>query len=108
MPRIKDNQDQVDKAKFITSLDLTHGYWQVPVAEEDRHKTAFITSPFSLYQFCVMPFRLNGAPTTFQRLMNKVVQDMEKFAHAYLDDLIVFSDSWKEHLGHLERKLEKL
>ena len=108
MPRIEDNLDRVDKAKFITSLYLTHGYWQVPVAEEDRHKTTFITSPFSLCQFCIIPFRLNGAPATFQRLMNEVVQDMEKFAHAYLEDLIVFSDSWIEHLGHLERILEKL
>ena len=83
--------------------------WPVPVADEDRHKTAF-TSPFAigLYQFCVMTFGLNRAPTTFQRLMNKVVQDMEKFAHAYLDNLVVFSDSWTEHLGHLETIVEKL
>ena len=81
----------------------------MPVADEDRHKTAF-TSPFAigLYQFCVMTFGLNRAPTTFQRLMNEVVRDMEKFAHAYLDDLLVFSDSWTEHLGHLETILEKL
>ena len=71
MPRIEDILDRVGKAKFITTLDLTCGYWQVPVADEDRHKTAF-TSPFGLYQFCVMLFRLNGTPTTFQRLMNKV------------------------------------
>ena len=94
---IEDILDQVGKAKFITTLELTHGYWQVPVAEEDRHKTAYITSPCGLYQFCVMPFRLNGAPATFQRLMNKVVQDI---AHAYLNDMIVFSDSWTEHLGN--------
>ena len=55
-----------------------------------------------------MPFGLNGAPTTFQRLMNKVAQDMEKFAHAQPDDLVIFSDSWTEHLGHLETTLEKL
>ena len=61
-------------------------------AEEDRHKTAF-TGPFGLYQFCVMPFGLNRAPATFQRLMNEVVRDLEKFAHAYLDDLVVFSDT---------------
>ena len=107
MPRIEDILDRVGKAKIITTLDLARGYWQVPVADEDRHKTAF-TSPFGLYQFCVMPFGLNGAPATFQRLMNEVVRDMEKFAHAYLDDLVVFSDSWTEHLDHLETILEKL
>ena len=107
MPRIEDILDQVGKAKFITTLDLARGYWQVPVADEDRYKTAF-TSPFGLYQFCVMPFGLNGAPATFQHLMNEVVRDMEKFAHACLDDLVVFSDSWTEHLDHLETILEKL
>ena len=55
-----------------------------------------------------MPFRPNGAPATFQRLMNEVAEDMENFSHAYLDDLIVFGDSWIEHLGHLETILEKL
>ena len=82
-------------------LDLTRGYWQVPVAKEDRHKTAF-TSTFDLYQFCVMPFGLSGVPATFQRLMNEVVRDMEKFAHAYQDGLVIFSDTWEEHLVYLE------
>ena len=92
------------KANFITTLDLAREYWQVPVADEDRHKTVF-TNPFGLYQFCVMPFVLNGAPATFQRLM---MRDLEKFAHAHLDDLVVFSDTWTEHLSHLETILEKL
>ena len=112
MPRIEDLfRPSWYKAKFITTLDLTCGYWQVPVADEDRHKTEF-TSPFGLHQFCVMLFRLNVIPITFQRLMNKVVWDMEKFAHVYdylaIDDSEVFSDSWSEHLGHLETILEKL
>ena len=55
-----------------------------------------------------MPFGLNGAPATFQRLMNEVVQDMEKFAHAYLDDLVIFSDTWEERLVYLESILGKL
>ena len=73
MPRIEDILDRVGKANFIITLDLARGYWQVPVADEDRHKTAF-TSPFGLYQFCVMPFGLNGAPATFQRVMNKLCE----------------------------------
>ena len=80
MPRIEDILDRVGKANFITTLDLARGYWQVPVSDEDRHKTVF-TSPFGLYQFCVMSFILNGAPATFQRLM---MRDLEKFAHVYL------------------------
>ena len=107
MPRIEDILDRVGKANFITTLDLARGYWQVLVADEDTHKTAF-TSPCGLYQFCVMAFGLNGASASFQRLMNEVVRDLEKLAHAYLDDLVVFSDTWTEHLIHLETILEKL
>ena len=92
MPRIEDILDRVGKVNFITTLDLAHGQWQVPVADEDTHKTAF-ANRFGLYQLCVMPFGLNGASATFQRLMNEVVRDLEKFVHAYLDDLVVFSDT---------------
>ena len=73
MPRIEDILDRVVKANFITTLDLARGYWQVPVADEERHKTVFTSSPFGLYQFCVMPFGLNEAPATFERLMNEVM-----------------------------------
>ena len=84
MPRKEDILDQVGSAKFITTLDLTGGYWKTTFTKEDRHKTAF-TSPFGLYQFSVMPFGLNGVPATFQRLMNEVVRDMEKFAYVHLN-----------------------
>lgn len=54
MPRIDDLIDRLGRARFITTLDLTRGYWQMPVAAEDQHKTAFAT-PFGLFQFRVMP-----------------------------------------------------
>ena len=94
MPRMEEILDQVGQAKYLTTLDLAKGYWQIPVAEEDRHKTAFIT-PRGLYQFKMMPFGLCGAPTTFQRMMDQVIRGLHKFANAYLDDLIIFSASWK-------------
>ena len=65
MPRIDDMIDQLGSASFISTLDLTRGYWQVPVSDSDRHKTTFVT-PFGLYQFKTMPFGLQGAPATFQ------------------------------------------
>ena len=107
MPRIEDILDQVGSAKFIPTLNLTRGYWKVTFTKEDRHKTAF-TSPFGLYQFSVMLFGLNGVPATFRRLMNEVIRDMEKFAHVHLNDLVIFSDTWEEHLVYLEAMLGKL
>ena len=88
MPRVDDLIDRVGGSSFISTFDLTCGYWQVPVADEDHLKTAFVT-PFGLYQFNVMSFGLQGAPATFQRLMDHVIRGL-KFAAAYLDDLIFF------------------
>ncbi len=109
MPRIENMIDQLGEASFITTIDLTRGYWQVPVAEADRVKTAFIT-PFGLYQFKRMPFGLQGAPVTFQRLMDRLVHCLTDFLAAYIDDrdLVIFSTSWKDHLQHLRQVLHRL
>lgn len=64
MPRIDDLIDRLGKAEYISTLNLTWGYWQVPIAKRAQEKTAFVT-PFGLYQFTVMPFGLQGAPATF-------------------------------------------
>ena len=113
MPRIDEMIDRLGKAKYITTLDLTRGYWQVPMCKADRPKTAF-TTPFGLFQFCVMPFGLKGAPATFQRLMDKLLRGLESYAAAYLDDLIIYSTTWDlvsspdpphhAHFGKLERE----
>lgn len=100
MPRVDDLVDRLGKATYISTLDLTRRYWQVPVAEAARSKTAFAT-PFGLYQFNVMPFGLQGAPATFQRLMDKVIGGLEDFSVVYLDNLVVFSETWEEHVAHL-------
>ena len=107
MPRIDDLIDRLGKAKFVTTLDLTKGYWQVPVVDGDRAKTAF-TTPFGLYQFNVMPFGLQGAPATFQRLMDGVLRDLDQFSAAYLDDVIIFSETWEDHMLHLTTVFQRL
>lgn len=106
MPRIDDLLDQIGQAQFISTIDLAKGYWQVPVAVDDRPKTAFST-PFGLFQFNVMPFGLQGAPASFQRLMDKVITGLT-FASCYLDDLIIYSYSWTHHLQHVHEVLSRL
>ena len=107
MPRVDELIDSLGPAKYITTLDLTRGYWQVPVHTESQQKTAF-TTPFGLFQFKVMPFGLQGAPATFQRLMDRVLRGLDDFAAAYIDDVVIRSLSWEQHLGHIQQVLERL
>ena len=97
MPRIEELLDKIGNAGYITTLDLAKGYWQVPMDPEDREKTAF-TSPRGLYQFITM---LSGAPATFQRIMDDVLRGTDTFAGVYLDDIVIHSTSWGDHLRHL-------
>ena len=83
------------------------GYWQVPMSEESLSKTAF-TTPIGLFQLTVMPFGLCGAPATFQRMMDELLRGTEEYAMAYLDDLVIYSCSWENHLQHLRSILDKL
>ena len=101
MPRVDDLIDRLGKA---TTLDFSRGYWQVPVREQDQTKTAF-TTPFGFFKFRVMPFGLQGAPATFQRMMDVILQEIGSFAAAYLDDVIIHSNTWQEHLKHISTVL---
>ncbi|UYV74953.1 hypothetical protein LAZ67_12001888 [Cordylochernes scorpioides] len=89
-------------------MDLRSGYWQIEVDEADREKTAFIT-PDELYEFLVMPFSLCNAPATFERMMDQIFKGLKwKMALCYLDDIVVYSKSFNEHLHRLEIILECL
>ena len=77
------------------------------MAAESQAKTAF-TTPFGLYDFTVMPFGLQGAPATFQRLMDSLLRGVGDYAAAYLDDLVVYSSEWEEHLTHLRAVFERI
>lgn len=100
MPQIDDLLERIVKAKYITTLDLCKGYWQVPLEPTSRPYTAFRT-PMGLYQFTVLPFGLHRAPATFQRIMDRVLQGCEEWSEAYLDDVVIHNNTWQEHLPHL-------
>jgi len=107
MPRIDDLIDRVGHAKYLTKIDLSRGYWQVPMEDESIPVSAFVT-PHGHFQWRYMPFGLRNAPATFQRLVWEVLQGLEGFTGAYLDDIIIFSDSWKEHLQHIKLVFERI
>ena len=101
IPRIDDCIDKIGNAKFVSKFDLLKGYWQVPLTDRAKEISAFCT-PDALYQYCVMPFGMKNAPATFQRMVNHIVTDIEG-CEAYVDDLIVYSQTWEQHIGQLRR-----
>ncbi|KAL0163484.1 hypothetical protein M9458_042880 [Cirrhinus mrigala] len=107
MPRVDELLDRLGRARFITTLDLTKGYWQVPLAKDAKPKTAFST-PSGHWQYKFLPFGLHGAPATFQRLMDIVLRPHQSYAAAYIDDVVIHSEHWDEHLSHLRRVLTEL
>ncbi|KAG1956974.1 gag-pol fusion protein [Pimephales promelas] len=106
-PRIDELIDRLGQAKWITTIDLCKGYWQVPLTAQSKELTAFRT-PWGLYHFSVLPFGLHGAPATFQRLMDLVLSGLSDYAAAYLDDIIVYSASWEQHLQHLKQVFHRI
>jgi hypothetical protein len=101
IPSIEQTRDYLNGAKYFSTLDFISGYWQIPIREKDRHKTAFTTQN-GHYQFKRMAFGFTNAPPTFQRIMTKILRKViGKFALVYLDDVIIFSKTEDEHLMHI-------
>ena len=94
-------------AQYLTTLDILKGYWEIPLAEDSRELTSFV-SPRGQYQWKVMPFGLSGAPATFQRIMNQILRPHSDFAESFLDDIIIYSNTWTDHLMHIEAILKTL
>lgn len=108
LPRIDETLEKMRGMKYFTSLDLASGYWQVEIEEKDKEKTAFSCS-LGLFEWNVMPFGLTNAPATFQRLMDEVILGIDWDIGAdYMDDLIIGSLSFEEHLNHLQKVFDRL
>ncbi len=108
VPRIEDALACLNGSKWFSVLDLRSGYYQIPMSEADQEKTAFIC-PVGFYQFQRMPQGICGAPSTFQRVMENTVGDMNLLeVLVYLDDLIVFGRTLEEHEERLLKVLDRL
>ncbi|MGL5480857.1 MAG: reverse transcriptase family protein, partial [Aeromonas veronii] len=107
MPRVDELLERLGRARYISTLDLTKGYWQVPLSGEAKEKTAFST-PSGHWQYKVLPFGLHGAPATFQRMMNIILQPHQNYAAAYIDDVVIHSENWEDHLDRLRRVFGEL
>lgn len=106
LPRIEETFALLSGSKWFSVLDLKSGYYQLEVEESDRHKTAF-TTPFGNWQFKRLPQGLTNSPATFQRTMEKVMAGLNlQEVIAFLDDLIIFSDTLEEHENRLMKVLQ--
>nr|GEW92166.1 putative reverse transcriptase domain-containing protein [Tanacetum cinerariifolium] len=108
LPRIDDLFDQLQGSSIYLKINLRSRYNQLRVREEDIPNTAFRTR-YGHYEFQVMPFGLTNAPAVFLDLMNQVCKPyLEKFVIVFIDDILIYSKSKKEHKGHLRQILNLL
>ncbi|XP_064482847.1 uncharacterized protein LOC135395680 [Ornithodoros turicata] len=107
IPNVEERVERVSRARFITTLDLVRGYWQVPMSERAQQFAAF-TTPFGSYRPLMLSFGLKNAPFCFSKLMSQVLRGAEGYAVPYLDDIAFFSDSWQDHLEHLRDVFNRL
>jgi RNase H-like domain found in reverse transcriptase/Reverse transcriptase (RNA-dependent DNA polymerase) len=108
LPRMDECLDSLGEAKYFTTLDANTGFWQIEVHPDDRDKTTFSWHA-GMYRFLRMPFGLVNAPATFQRAMDILLCEVRwEHVNVYLDDIIIFSKSFEEHMGHLRVVFQKL
>ena len=108
LPRIDDLLDGCQGACIFSSLDLTSGYHQIHICDEEIPKTAFRT-PFGHHEWCVLSFGLTSAPATFQAVMHRVFKNViGLYVMVYLDDILIFSCTPEGHRAHLRQVLQNL
>ena len=108
LPKIEECIDTLSGAKWFSTLDLQSGYWQVAMDLKDKAKTAF-TTKYGLYEYNRMPFGLCNAPGTFQRAMELIMRGLQwKTVLIYLDDIIIVSATYAEHISRLREVLTRL
>ena len=107
LPKIDELYTKLKGYKVFSSLDLRSGYYHIGLSDSAKPKSAFVLSSLAKYQFNRVPFRLAQAPAYFQKLINNILKGCN-FAMGYLDDIIIYSITEKEHLEHLEEIFNRL
>lgn len=109
LPFIADILDSLGNSRYLSSIDLSSAFWQIPISPESRPKTAFTVPYRNSYQFSVTSFGVSNGPSVQQALMDSILGPaFEKRVFVYLDDIIVTGASFEEHASLLTRVLERL
>ena len=106
MTTAEDLFEKLGQCQFFSKIDLSTGYWQIPVAHEDIHKTAFVTGD-GCYEFLRMPFCIKNSGAMLVRGMRKLLHGFDH-VESYIDDLIVYTKDWDTHLQVLDEHLRRL
>ena len=109
LPYISDILDNLGSAKYLSSIDLSSAFWQIPISKESRPKTAF-TVPFrNSFQFTSTAFGISNGPSVLQSLMDSLIGSaFQKRVFVYLDDIVITGSTFEEHASLLTRVLERL
>lgn len=107
LPNIRDLLQSMEGCKYFTALDLTWGFWALPIVEGDQHKTAFTGPDGEVYVWTKAPMGLTNSPAAFQRVMSHVLRGI-KGVSVYIDDITIFSKTWLEHLAIIKQVFGRL
>ena len=99
IPRIDDLIDRIGKGKFLTKMNLSKGFYQIPLDENSKFITTFCTS-FGSYNWKRLPFGLKISPSVFSSMISSVLEGLEDICGVYIDDIVTFSENWDDHIKH--------
>lgn len=108
-PLIEDLITKTRNCRYFSSLDINSAFWSIPLRIEDRYKTAFVTQE-GHFQWTCLPFGLKTSPAIFQRILSNIIRkhNLSDFATNYIDDILIFSRSFEEHISHLSKLLDAI
>lgn len=108
-PLIEDLMAKTVKCRYFSTLDINSAFWSIPLKIQDRQKTAFVTQE-GHFQWTCLPFGLKTAPAIFQRILSNIIRKykLSDFAVNYIDDILIFSKTFDEHILHLSKLLEAI
>ena len=109
LPRIEEMFDALSGARYFTTLDMKSGYHQIEIEGSHKERTAFTVGPLGFFEYNRMPFGLCNSPATYQRLMNETFDGLHlKTCLIYLDDILIFSKTYSEHLDRLSKVFQRV